>query len=625
MRSYVEFYFAFLCVAIGCAAMSSPATAQMPAASLEAFIDSVAGVEIREYGVPGMVVAVVRDGRVVHLKGYGYADLRTRRPMSHDGTVMRVGSVAKPVTALAALQLAEAGRLDLDARVDAYLPGLLRGEDADRVRVRDLLTHTSGLDVRLNGTTTMNPRRLLSLEDYLRRDLPPVVHPPGEVIRYSNHGYVVLGRLVEVASGQDFDAYVQRRLFAPLGMRSSGFRLDGVLASRAATGYEPGRRGPRRAAVLHTQIGPAAGLSTTGADMARLMVALLDSGRVPAAAPIFSTRTAALGLGRQWTMHPGMPGMTFGMFETLRGGVRGVGHGGGIRGFMSGMYLWPDRRTGLFISNNGNDGDAVQAIYAAFVDRYLARPPADAPPPSAGAEERAARVAGAYRLASLAVRNLERAGGLRRGALRVRTCPGGCVLLFGQPYREISPGVYQAEQGGEVVGFSRDARGKTWMLTSDPFGGNRAWERIAWYQSAALSQTLAILCLIGFLSLPWMRPAAPAGVLKRQPSAPAVDAARLHRQAVAAGYLLFPVALGLAYRAARATGLLAGVPPGVKLALALGVVTTVLAAALPITGWRLRRAGAPRAEQVLHAAVMLVALVFATLLWSWNLLGFRFG
>ncbi|HEX6369767.1 MAG TPA: serine hydrolase domain-containing protein [Longimicrobium sp.] len=627
MRDYVDFYSPIFCAGvIGCAAIASPVLAQTgAAASLAAFVDSVAGVEIREYGVPGMVVAVVRDGRVVLCRGYGYADLRARRPMSPDSTVMRVGSIAKPVTALAALQLAEAGRIDPGARVDAYLPGLMRGRHAGGVRVRDLFTHTAGLDVRLNGTTTPDPRRLLSLESYLRRDLPPVVHPPGEVIRYSNHGYVVLGRLVEAASGEAFDAYVRRRLFAPLGMRSTGFRLEGALARRAAAGYEPGRRGPVRAAVLHTQIAPAAGLNTTAADMARLMAALLDSGRVSGAAPLVSTRTAALALGRQWGMHPGMPGMTFGMFETVRGGVRGVGHSGGIRGFMSGMYLWPGERTGLFISNNGGDGDAVQAVYAAFVDRYLARPRADPPAPAPGADARAARAAGAYRLASLAVRNLERAGGLRRGALRVRTCPGGCVLLFGERYVEIAPGVYQASEGGEVVGFSEDGRGRTWMLTSDPFGGNRAWERIAWYQSAALGQTLAILCLIGFLSLPWIRPAVPAGVLKRQPATPAIELARTHRQLVAAGYLLFPIALALAFRAARATGLLAGVPLGVRAALAIGVMTTALAAALPITGRRLRRAGAPRAERVLHAAVTAIALVFALLLWSWNLLGFRFG
>jgi CubicO group peptidase (beta-lactamase class C family) len=617
---------ALAALVISGAAAGSPARAQaLDQPSLEAFIDSVAGVEIREYGVPGMVIAVVRDGRVVLCKGYGYADLRARRPMSPDSTVVRVGSVAKPVTALAALQLAEMGRIDLDARVDAYLPDLLRGSDAKAVRVRDLFTHTSGLDVRLNGTTTGDPRRLLSLDQYLKRDLPPVVHPPGRVIRYSNHGYVVLGRLVEVASGESFERYVQRRVFAPLGMRSSGYRLDGALARRAATGYEPGRRGPRPAAVLHPQITPAAGLNTTAADMARLMAALLDSGRVAGGAPLYSTRTAALALGRQWGMHPGMPGMTYGMFETLRGDVRGVGHSGGIRGFMSGMYLWPRQRTGIFISDNGNDGDAVQAVYAAFVDRYLARPRADPPPPAPGADARAAAAAGTYRLASPAVRNVERAGGLRRGGLGVRPCPGGCILLFGQRYVEIAPGVYQAERSGEVVGFTRDERGKLWMLTSDPFGGNRAWERTTWYQSAAFGQTLAILCLIGFLSLPWMRPAPAAGVLKRQPAIPAVEVARMHRQAVALGYLAFPLAMILAFRAARATGLLAGVPLGVRGALAIGVAATVLAAALPVTGWRLRRARAPRAERVLHAALTLTALIFALLLWSWNLLGFRFG
>jgi CubicO group peptidase (beta-lactamase class C family) len=620
MRIYVGFYTLLAAAMLAC--MPAAAQAHPVPAPLEAFIDSVAGVEIREYGVPGMVITIVRNGRVVLCKGYGYADLRTRRPMRPDSTVVRVGSVSKPVTALAALQLAEAGRIRLDAPVEAYLPGVLRGRGADRVRVRDLFTHTSGLDTRLNGSATTDPRRLLPLRDYLRRDLPPVLHPPGEVIRYSNHGYVLLGRLVETASGEPFETYVQRHLFAPLGMGSSGYRFDGALAVRAATGYES----RTLSTVLHPQITPAAGLNTTAADMGRLMVAMLDSGGVAGGAPLYSTRTAALALGRQFTMHPGMPGMSLGMFETQRRGVRGVGHSGGIRGFMSGIYLWPERRSGIFISNNGNDPDAVQAVYAAFVDRYLAGPRPDPPPPPPGAEARAARMAGTYRLSSLAVRNMERAGALRRGELRVRAGEGGSIVLFGQTYVEVAPGVYQDAWSGEAVGFREDARGVVrWMLTSDPFGGNRAWERIAWYQSAAFGQTIAILCLIGFLSLPWISPAPVGGVLKQQRGTREIEIARMHRRAVAAGYLLFPIAMALAFRATRATGLLAGVSPGVRIALSIPMAATVLAVALPVSGRMLRRAGAPRVERVLHGAMTIVALVFATLLWSWNLLGWRFG
>ena len=620
---------ALLLLACAALAFPRPSTAQaipLPpggdSASLEAFMDSVVGIEIREYGVPGIVVTVVRDGRVVLAKGYGLADRRARRPMSPEETVMRVGSVSKPVTALAALQLVEAGRLDLDAPVARYLPGVLRGPRAEGVRVRDLFTHTAGLDVRLNGTTTTDPTRLVPLRRYVDRDLPPLVHSPGEVMRYSNHGYVLLGRLVEAASGEPFEAYVRRHLFAPLGMRSSGYRLEGALAARAATGYEGGRR----AAVLHPQIGPAAGLVTTADDMGRLMVALLDSGRVAGSGRrLYSARTASLAFSRQFGMDARMPGWTFGFFETERGGVRGVGHSGGIRGFMSGMYLWPTQRTGLFISDNGYDGGAVQAVFYAFADRYLARPPVDPPAPAPGAVGRAARVAGTYRSAALAVRSLERAGSLRRGDLSVRPGPDGSLWVFGQRFAEAGPGLYRALEGDEAVAFVDGAGDRPrWLLTGDPIGGSQAWERIAWWQTSAFHQTLGLLCLIGFCTLPWVGARASGGVLKRRPHAPEADLARAHRRAVAGGYLLFVLALILAFRAARATGLLAGVPLGVRLALGVGLAATVLAAALPVTGWRLHRAGAPRTELALHASVWILALAFAWLMWMWNLLGFRF-
>jgi CubicO group peptidase (beta-lactamase class C family) len=623
----------FLLFGLTCAAIPSPgaAVAQAEArradsVAMEAFMDSVIGIEIREYGVPGLVVTVVRDGRVVLRKGYGLADRPSRRPMSADGTVMRVGSVSKPVTALAVLQLAEAGRIDLDAPVERYLPGVLRGRHAGRVRVRDLLTHTAGLDVRLNGSAVVDPARLLPLQRYVERDLPPVVHRPGEVVRYSNQGYVLLGRLVEAASGEPFDAYVRRHVFAPLGMRSSGFRLDGALARRAATGYE----GTRRAVVLHPQMAPAAGLNTTAADMGRLMVALLDSGRIGGwDRRLYSARTASLGLGRQFGMHPRMPGWTFGMFETMRGGVRGVGHSGGIRGFMSGMYLWPERRTGLFISDNGYDGGAVQAVFYAFADRWIVGYPGARlapPPPALGAAERAARVAGTYRSAALAVRSLERAGSIRRGDLRVGSRPDGSIMVFGMRFVETEPGRYQQAGGDETVAFLHDASGGVrWLLTGDPIGGGQAWGRLAWWQTAALHQTLGMLCLIGFCSLPWIRPRRFRGLLKPVAEDPVVVRARMHRRMVAAGYLVFFVAIVLAFRGARATGLLPGVPLGMRAGLAIGLAATVSAAALPVTGWRLHRTGAPRVELVLHAAVCAVALLFAWQMWTWNLLGWRFG
>ncbi|HEY0038237.1 MAG TPA: serine hydrolase domain-containing protein, partial [Longimicrobium sp.] len=165
---------------------------------LPAFMDSVMDVEIREYGVPGIVVVVVHEGRVLFAKGYGVADRTTRRRVLAEHTVFRLGSISKPLTAIAALQLVEAGRLDLNAPVSRYVGNLVRGRYAERVRVRDLITHTSGLDVRLNGTVVKNLAEQTRLREYLVRDLPPVVHEPGMLVRYSNHGYTLLGHVIEV-------------------------------------------------------------------------------------------------------------------------------------------------------------------------------------------------------------------------------------------------------------------------------------------------------------------------------------------------------------------------------------------------------------------------------------------
>ncbi|HEU0013204.1 MAG TPA: serine hydrolase domain-containing protein [Longimicrobium sp.] len=602
-------------------ATAAPARAQAqaePLPGLEALMDSVIGIEIREYGVPGIVVTVVHEGRIVFSKGYGMADQATRRPVVPESTVFRVGSVAKPLTATAVLQLAARGRIDLDAPVERYVGrGMLRGRYARQVRVRHLLTHTGGLDVRLTGTAAATADGMLPLAEYLRRDLPPVIHRPGRVTRYSNHGYALLGLVVERASGMPFERYMRDHVFRPVGMTSSGYRLEGDALRRAAVGYEPRRGGPVRAVVMHPHVSPAAGLNTTAADMGRWMIAQLEAPASPQLVP-------------RLRMDDAMPGWAYGLYETWENGRRGFGHSGGIRGFMSGVYLWPRERTGLFVSDNGYDGEVVRVVFRAFADRYLPAPPAPPPParyvPAPGAAARARELAGSYRMASAARGNLERAGVLRAGDVSVTAHPDGTITLFRMRLRETSPLHYRQAEGEEIVAFVRDRRGRVrWLLQTDPFGGNVAWERVAWWQAASLHQALLYVFVLAFLAAPFLGPRGGTGGVLRQSVAGAWSArARRLRKFVSALNLLFLVLLFLGFRASRATGMLLGPPPLVRIALALGVAAALLAViALPWSGWKLRQEKGP-AEIAVHAAFTVIALGFVAYLAYWNLLGWKF-
>ena len=586
---------------------------------LGAFLDSLFRAELA-YGAPGAVVAVVKDGRVVALKGYGYADLRTRRPVDPARTVFRVGSVSKPVTATLALHLAERGRLDLDADVNGYLRDVRVPEAFGRpVTAAHLLTHTAGLDTRLNGTNAATAEGILPLSRYLARDLPPRVHAPGVTMRYSNHGTTLLGHVIEAASGEPFETYAARHLFGPLGMTRTAFRMTPELARDAATGYEPTRRGPRRAASLHPHITPAAGLVTTGADMARFMAMHLEGG-----AGVLRPETVEEMHRVRFRMDTAMPGLAYGFFEHRESGRRALLHSGGIRGFMSLVALWPEERVGLFVSNNGYDGTFIYEVYTAFARRAFPSVPPPYPPPPAGSRARTKAIEGVYRLANHPRRNLEKSGALRRGDLLVRVGRDGTLRLFGGRFVEVSPYHWRSVRSDERVAF-RTVDGRMQLLSTDPVGGNQAWERLRWWEGPSLHGPLVFLFLAAFLAAPFVRPRPPrGGVLSAQPVPAGARQAWRVLAAVALLDLVFVWGLVLAFRASRDVGLLLGVPAGMRAALWLGAAASIAALALPffaVRSWR-RGYGTP-AWRILYSLLSVVILGFVAFLHYWNLLGVR--
>lgn len=208
--------------------LAHPSAAQPSLPAVDAYVAR----EMRANRLPGVAVAVVRGGRVVHLKGYGEAGGgRSVTP----GTAFMLGSVSKGFTALAVQQLVEAGRIDVDAPVRRYLPTFALADTAHaaRLRVRDLLGHRSGLG---QAASYANPREGRTLAERVR-DLRTVAPegPAGADFRYSNANYAVLGAIVEAVSGEPYAAYVERRVFGPLGMThafTSGARAEAGGAAR---------------------------------------------------------------------------------------------------------------------------------------------------------------------------------------------------------------------------------------------------------------------------------------------------------------------------------------------------------------------------------------------------------
>jgi CubicO group peptidase (beta-lactamase class C family) len=249
--------------------------------------------------IAGAVAMLARDGRLAYVATVGHQDLETRAPMT-ERTIFRIYSMTKPVTAVAVMMLLEEGRFALDEPVSKYLPEFASvvvsdGDGRTRpparaISVRDLLLHTSGLEHRTSDVYRQAEvrSRAVALPQFVRNVVRvPLAEDPGTRYRYSE-STTVLGRLVEVWSGQSLDVFLKSRIFDPLRMVDTGFYVSDAQRSRLATVYAPVEGGGLRAveieAVPFTErpalLEGAVGLVSTGADFLRFSQMLLNRGEL---------------------------------------------------------------------------------------------------------------------------------------------------------------------------------------------------------------------------------------------------------------------------------------------------------------------------------------------------------
>jgi CubicO group peptidase (beta-lactamase class C family) len=627
VRKTIRKWLRRVAVVAGCSVLASDLGGAGPLGQLESldrFCDSTMAVQLEKHHIPGAVLIVVHDGHVLLARGYGYADLEQRVPVDPERTAFRVASVSKLVTATAAMQLVERGKLDLHRDVNRTLRRFQVARRPDQpVTLFHLLTHTAGFDDRNIERKARGAAGPESLGAYLARRMPPRVMPAGEFISYSNHGMALAGYLVEEASGLPFDTYVVEHIFRPLGMERSRFSDAGPGSDRAV-GYRYGRAGFERVGFDVIRTGPASMLSTTGSDMARFMIAHLAEGRL-GSARILDQATARAMHARQFTQHPLLPGIGFGFWERIQNGERAIWHDGDFNGFSSLLVLLPERDLGIFVACNSRGGGmARREFFDAFLDRY-APDPARVERPIAPFERRLplSRFAGTYLNNRYGHRSLEKLSTLE-AQLEVRAASGSALLFQGHPYVRVAPLLFRRSDGPGVLAFRANPSGRITHL----FAGTsiaRVYERLPWYASAGFLAAAIGFCILAFLSacFAWVvrvvrRPVGGARSASPSPGSRGLAAV------VGALNLVFLVGIlafllgspeDLEYRVpARFVALL--VVPLVTTALGLVVVARTIAAWKEGRGSRLQR---------LHASwLATAALGFAAILLHLNLLGFHF-
>ncbi len=281
---------------------ASPESVGVSSQRLE-LIDTMLQQHVDDGRVPGLVAGVARHGKIVFLKSYGWQDIEADSPME-ENSIFQIRSMSKPITAMAALQLVEQGKISLNDPVSKYIPSFakvtvfnnLTAMDLNDTRppsreitIEDLLLNTAGLSHRFSALYRDNGvrSRADTLEQLVDKVASiPLIGDPGEQWVYSI-SITVLGRIIEIASGQTFDTYLDENLFNPLAMMDTGFYIKPDQESRVAKGYalaQPGQpleQLPEMAIPITQKpalMEGAAGIVSTVPDYLRFLQALLNKG-----------------------------------------------------------------------------------------------------------------------------------------------------------------------------------------------------------------------------------------------------------------------------------------------------------------------------------------------------------
>ncbi len=331
-----------------------PASAQER--DLAAYADKLL-TETYPAGEPGAAVLVVKDGKTVLRKGYGLANVELGVPIQPD-MVFEIGSVTKQFTAAAILMLAERGLLSVDDEITRHLPGY--PTHGRKITIHHLLTHTSGIPSYTGLPEWMGRvREDLKVEQLIAmfKD-KPLEFAPGERWAYNNSAYVLLGAIIEKASGKTYEDFVEQEVFQPLGMTRSSYGHNTELVPGRVEGYDKGKDGYQRARYLSmTQPYAAGSLLSTVDDLARWSDALW-SGKVVKPESLKRMLTPAkLGSGRSTRY-------AYGLGVGEYAGRTIVEHGGGIFGFVSDTLRVPDEGIFVAILSNNTDSDPQPEILA---------------------------------------------------------------------------------------------------------------------------------------------------------------------------------------------------------------------------------------------------------------------
>ncbi|AFC31285.1 hypothetical protein PM3016_4524 [Paenibacillus mucilaginosus 3016] len=503
-----------------------PAAAEfnLTPAGLESTLDGLMKERMDALHIPGAAVVVTKGSGIYFSKGYGNADTAAQVPMDPARTRIPIGSLTKSVTATAAMQLVEEGRLDLKQDINTYLRTYQAPKFGNLpITLHDLLTHTSGLDQAVYEVNGKTKESTPDAETFLKRyfEAQPPVRPPGEKYEYSNAGLGLAGNLVEIASGQPLSAYYEQKLLGPLKMPSA--TLDLPLGDpQLAKSYSYAKGVYQEVPYSYISLPGAGGLTVVPNEFANYLIAHLNGGQAGDTRILKPDSVEAMH-AKQYAANPQLDGIGYGFFRgRTASGIPTLYHTGEIDGFVSELVLIPSEKVGIFVAVNsaGSDVQLHEEIVEALSGHMSA--PAQPLDPSASAS------AGGRRTAPAAIDTAALAGDYQAGinprhgwgkwlrflggfsaqvespdpsSLRVTAVFSGSPEKQTKLFKHAGGGLFQEVNGREKLSF-QEAEGRMAMTLSDhtTLGKVSFWQK-TWTLLSLYAAGSLVFLVIGLIWL----------------------------------------------------------------------------------------------------------------------------
>ncbi|MEK5438934.1 MULTISPECIES: serine hydrolase domain-containing protein [Paenibacillus] len=435
--------------------------------SLTTFVDGIMEKDMNRLQIPGAVISIVKDDKIILAKGYGSSNLEAAAPVDPTTSMFRIASTTKLFTWTAVMQLVEQGKIDLDTDINTYLKSVkIPATYPEPITMRHLMTHTAGFEEGGVGyQITTDPAKLPgSISETLNKHMLARVRPPGQISSYSNYGATLAGLIVEEVSGVPYNDYIKKYIFDPLDMKYStvveplpeSFMPNKVVGYKSENGsFIPGTP------TFEGGFRPAGSGTVSAVDMAHFMIAHLQNGKY-GDQQILRPETAELMHSTAFQFDKRLPGVDLGFAEKQINGLTLITHGGSDPMFNTGLYLVPAKHVGIFVSYNGGEGgDSAADLIQAFFNRYYTAPDASQPEFIAS-DESIQKYAGAYQFTRRNISDIDKFFNFF-AQLNVSVEDNKLSLGSGseqQLYNEVSPNMFQLEGGTEQIAFRTNESGK---------------------------------------------------------------------------------------------------------------------------------------------------------------------